>query len=106
MNQLNKCDLCRSTNLEFVDVVHDYNIGFKGNFNLYKCENCGLMFLNPQPSVEECPKYYTYDYYQKIDEYASIQKIVKISHFLCKKFMPKIQVFSRFFSRFLNMSEE
>jgi len=50
MNQLYKCDLCESTNLEFVDVIHDYNRGFKGNFNLYKCKNCGLMFLNPQPT--------------------------------------------------------
>jgi len=77
MKNLYKCDLCGSANLEFVEVIHDYNRGFKGNFDLYKCKNCELMFLNPQPTVEENLKYYTSDYYQKIDEGTGI-KIVKI----------------------------
>jgi len=89
VNQLNKCNLCESTNLEFVDVVHDYNRGFKGNFNLYKCKNCELMFLNPHPTVEEGLKYYTSDYYQKLDEGLGIQRLVKNFTFSLQKFHTK-----------------
>ncbi len=95
MNQLNKCDICGSTNLEFVDVVHDYNKGFKGNFNLYKCKNCELMFLNPQPTVEEGLKYYTSDYYQKLDEGTEIQRVIKNFRFSLQKFHSKNQNISK-----------
>ncbi|CEG11064.1 hypothetical protein MSIBF_A1070005 [groundwater metagenome] len=89
MNQLHKCDLCGSANLKFVDVVHDYNKGFKGNFNLYKCKNCSLMFLNPQLSVEEGLKYYPSCYYQKLDEDTGIRRIVKKFIFSLQKFYSK-----------------
>jgi len=97
LKNLDKCDLCESTILEFVDVVHDYNKGFKGNFNLYKCKNCDLIFLNPQPTVEESLKYYTSDYYQRTDEGTGIQKIVKNFTFFLQKFHTKNPNIFKFF---------
>jgi len=47
------------------------------------------MFLNPQPSVEEGLKYYTSDYYQKLDECTGIQRIGKIFTFSLQKFYAK-----------------
>ncbi|PKP57614.1 MAG: hypothetical protein CVT88_08650 [Candidatus Altiarchaeales archaeon HGW-Altiarchaeales-1] len=86
MTQLNNCDLCRSTNLEFVEVIHDYNQGFKGNFKLYKCKNCELMFLNPQPeSIEDYPDIYD----KRIDESTGMQRIAKNFGFFLQKFYSK-----------------
>ncbi len=89
MNKLNKCDLCGSKKLEILYELEDYNRGFEGTFNLYKCKNCGLMFLNPQLSLEESEKYYPADvYYRKIEEYSSIISSIN------SKFMKGLYVLS------------
>lgn len=59
MKILHKCDLCESEKLKVLYKVEDCNRGFEGVFNLYKCKNCGLMFLNPQPTFKELEKYYS-----------------------------------------------
>lgn len=89
MKNLNECNLCGSENLKFLHTLEDYNRGFEGVFKLYKCETCGLMFLNPQPSVEELTKYYTTYYYQKIDQSTGIKRIVKNFIFSLQKIYTK-----------------
>ena len=68
MKTLTKCDLCGSENLKFLYNTLDYNRGFKGTFCLWGCKNCGLIFLNPQLSPKELEKYYTPDYYKRIEK--------------------------------------
>jgi len=104
MNQLNTCNLCGSENLAFVDIVHDYNRWYSWDFKLYKCKDCGLMFLNPQPDSEEIMEYYTSDYYQKIGEGSGIQKVLRNLIFFVQKIYvknPKIFKMMFFFSPYV-----
>jgi len=60
------CNFCGSNNCKFL--FHGQDRSFKNDdgqlFDVVKCENCGLAYLNPQPTKEELKKYYTEDYDQ------------------------------------------
>ena len=51
------CDLCGSKSLDILlkDVT---TWEHKGRFTYVKCRNCGLVFLNPRPSIQGIIKYY------------------------------------------------
>ena len=55
-----KCPLCNSNKEEFL-----FNVGKWGkNYRAVKCNSCGFVFINPQPSKEEIEEHYNknYDY--------------------------------------------
>lgn len=60
-----ECPLCNSNNATEKASVHDRLLGIDGGFNLVKCRNCGLFYLNPQPTPFELNRYYpdSYDPY-------------------------------------------
>ena len=72
------CDLCDSD--KFTSLFHNYDRLYctKGIFNIVKCDNCGLVYLNPRPKREFIYEYYPDDYepynislndfYQKLNE--------------------------------------
>lgn len=72
------CELCESN--EFTLLFHNYDRlhRTKGIFNIVKCDNCGLVYLNPRPKREFIYEYYPDDYepynissngfYQKLNE--------------------------------------
>ena len=49
--KLSACVLCSSSSL----------LGFDASIALCKCEDCGLIFRNPRPSMEEITAYYSRD---------------------------------------------
>ena len=51
-----KCNYCNSDNYKRYQEATD--VFTKEVFNLVKCSDCGLVYLNPRPSVEEIGKYY------------------------------------------------
>lgn len=57
------CNLCKRDNTTFLFSASNMNQGPKGNFNLVKCKQCGLVYINPRPSIEELSKYYPEQYY-------------------------------------------
>ena len=81
-----KCNICRSSK---------YQLLFKGKdrlhrvdntlFNVVKCSNCGLVYLNPQPNQKELIKYYPKNYgpYKNINDVKfgffsrNLKKIIK-----------------------------
>jgi len=69
MNKIKKCDLCGESKFTFLFEGYDRKHGVPGLFNVYKCDNCGLVFINPQPNQEEITRYYPKD------EYYSLQRI-------------------------------
>lgn len=57
------CDLCGSKKHVFCFSNTDRMFPeIEGTFNIFKCKECGLMFLNPQPSPDELFKHYTSSY--------------------------------------------
>lgn len=63
MEQIKKCNLCKSSKLKPWGIGRDNLHNNPGEFKLSKCENCGLIFINPQPSLKEIGKYYPPEYY-------------------------------------------
>lgn len=59
-----KCNLCDSDNYKIILEVKDYRCQTTDEvFNLVMCKNCGLIYLNPMPAVEDLKNYYPEEYY-------------------------------------------
>ncbi|MBU4285014.1 class I SAM-dependent methyltransferase [Patescibacteria group bacterium] len=62
MNQI-KCIICNKDETKQLfagkDLLHKVD---DTKFNIVKCLNCGLVYLNPQPTLEGLKKYYPPDY--------------------------------------------
>ena len=58
------CDLCRSDKTEFVlrqrDLLHGVS---SQEFDLVRCAGCGLLYLNPRPTMTEIGRYYPEQYF-------------------------------------------
>ena len=59
----NNCNLCSSKYNTFLFKGKDHLHNIPGEFNIVKCKDCGLVFINPQPSQEELKKYYPNSYF-------------------------------------------
>lgn len=63
MHEIKNCDLCGQDKFKFLFKGFDKSHGITGEFNIVKCLNCGLVFLNPQPTSQELEKHYPKDSY-------------------------------------------
>jgi len=67
-----KCDLCRGDDLiSFLNDISSWE--YRGKFNLVKCLDCSLVFVNPRPSPRDMSQFYS------ADSYWGNQNIHKIS---------------------------
>lgn len=66
MKELKKCEICGKKFFQFLFKLTDKNLGVPGEFNFVKCENCGLIFMNPQPSSNELQKHYPKEKYYSL----------------------------------------
>lgn len=57
-----RCALCGSDNPELLFVGHDRLHRVPGEFNVVRCRECCLVYLNPRPTWNEMEKYYPVDY--------------------------------------------
>ncbi|MCK4518741.1 MAG: class I SAM-dependent methyltransferase [Candidatus Omnitrophica bacterium] len=60
------CNICNSN--RYTKLYDIKNNDTKETFNLVKCSNCRLVYINPQPSHEELSKYYFRDEYYSYGE--------------------------------------
>lgn len=65
------CNLCGSGKWELFQTVSVEQFGPPSQFKLVKCQDCGLVYLNPRPSPEQMKDYYPAAYYEDL---ASINK--------------------------------
>lgn len=56
------CDLCGSTNNNLLLKARDYRYGHSEMFNVVKCKECGLIYLNPRPTARAVLELYKKDY--------------------------------------------
>lgn len=62
-----KCNLCGSENFVHLFSASHY-LSYPEEFNIVKCKDCGLVFLNPRPDDEELNKYYSPEYFSEVAE--------------------------------------
>jgi len=57
-----KCNICGKDDYSFLLSGRDYRYNYKKEFNVVKCNQCGLIYLNPRPTFESIIKLYERDY--------------------------------------------
>lgn len=57
------CEVCESDRHQFLFEGKDRFFGAPGDFKIVQCEECGLIFVNPQPESAMLKKYYPEVYY-------------------------------------------
>jgi len=62
-NRLPECPACGSKKIAAFRTGVDYHYGIEGEYSTDRCANCGLVFLNPMPTVAELARFYPDDYY-------------------------------------------
>ncbi len=67
------CDLCGGTHHELLFVGGDRLFGIEGEFPLVRCQDCGLVFVNPRPSYEEMARFYPQDDYDLYNKAAGLK---------------------------------
>jgi len=72
----NPCNFCGHQRAEPFLTLSDLRLNLPGSWNLIKCENCGLLFLDPQPGWKELSAHYPKEYH------AYLGKDSKITDFL------------------------
>lgn len=63
MPQTIACNLCRNRTYHKLFVGKDYWLQNPGEFQLVRCDGCGVVYINPQPSQHELADYYPDNYY-------------------------------------------
>ncbi len=63
MKLLSNCPFCESTNHQFCYPQSDYFYAVPGAFDVVKCCDCGLFFINPQPESKDLAPHYPVNYY-------------------------------------------
>jgi len=56
------CNLCGSKNASIIYKAKDLLHGVEGQFDYVKCNDCGLVYMNPQVITEDLPKIYPDSY--------------------------------------------
>jgi SAM-dependent methyltransferase len=57
------CVVCGSSDIQLFLRTRDRHFGSKGEYNLSRCRQCGLIFIDPMLSESELGKLYPNDYY-------------------------------------------
>lgn len=81
---LEECPYCSSKKIKFLFKAPDRLTNLPGEFSLYKCQNCDLVFLNPRVKEESIKLLYSDELgYYKLKETTQIKNIL----YLIKKFL-------------------
>jgi SAM-dependent methyltransferase len=79
------CEVCGSHRHLFLFEGWDRIFGLPGIFTIVQCEECGLLFVNPQPEREALKDYYPRAYYARKSshyrEYSWLRKLVLKAYF-------------------------
>jgi len=67
------CDLCGGTHHDLLFVGRDRLFNIEGEFPLVRCQDCGLIFVNPRPSFEEMGRFYPQDDYDLYNKAAGLK---------------------------------
>jgi SAM-dependent methyltransferase len=62
METVEHCEICGGTDFSPLMKARDRLHGVEGEFQLVKCRNCGLVFINPRPDQEEIKRFYPSEY--------------------------------------------
>lgn len=71
------CNFCSHRQVEPFLALSDLRLNLKGSWNLVRCENCGLLFLDPQPGWEELSAHYPKEYHAYLRKDSKMTSILR-----------------------------
>ncbi len=83
-----ECAICCGNNEELLieaKNIHGAHLITEERFNLVKCKNCGLVYINPRPVQHEINKYYGFDFYSSDDRFKAFITELILPYFMLKK---------------------
>lgn len=73
MSRAVNCDVCGGRHHDLMFMASDRLFGIDGEFPVVRCQDCGLIFLNPRPGMEELARYYPQDDYDLYNKAAGMK---------------------------------
>lgn len=89
MKYKNKCEICGSNKCELLFNQEDKNLNIPGKFSIFRCNNCGVLFINPQPTSSELEKHYSNGMYYSLNKIDTKSKKLNIKILLYKTYFDK-----------------
>src|SRR6266404_1847967 len=80
------CPICQGARVYYLFSTSD--------FRVVRCNDCGLAFLNPQPSDAELSRIYTADYFLGSDTDAGRQKVREMKQATARLYLSQIRRYS------------
>jgi len=77
------CHVCRSARFYYLFSILDHRV--------VRCDDCGLVFLNPQPSDEELGRIYSADYFLGSESEAGRQAVSNLKQATARFYLSEIQ---------------
>lgn len=72
-----ECLICNSNNQKNIfSQCTDLEYAKGGKYNFYKCGNCGLIYINPVPSINELLSFYPSDYHGYTESRSALTKFL------------------------------
>ncbi|MFH1824874.1 MAG: class I SAM-dependent methyltransferase [Candidatus Firestonebacteria bacterium] len=71
------CSVCHSKTTKLLLVTKDYDWGIPGEFNIVRCDECGLVYVNPRPDKNEIQKYYPENYFYTVNKEDLYKEAIK-----------------------------
>lgn len=71
------CNFCGHSHAEKYLTLTDLRLNLPGSWNLMKCENCGLLFIDPQPVWEELSAHYPKEYHAYLRKDSRITDLLR-----------------------------
>lgn len=68
------CNICNGDNTEPIFTTEDV-LGTHDKFNIVKCLDCGLIYINPRPMKNEILKYYTSEYIPHLSKDSNLRNL-------------------------------
>jgi 2-polyprenyl-3-methyl-5-hydroxy-6-metoxy-1,4-benzoquinol methylase len=84
MKKLYKCKICNHKKIYKIFKQIDKNLGVPGNFRIFKCEKCKVIFLNPLPEKKDWIKYYPKERYYSLSKIDTSSLKTKLKIFIFK----------------------
>jgi len=87
------CEVCGSTDRQFLFEGWDRVFGIPGKFHLVQCKKCDLIFINPQPDIDTLKAFYPNVYYESnpshYREYSWLRRKVLEAYFGYEPLAPR-----------------
>ncbi|MDP2638262.1 MAG: class I SAM-dependent methyltransferase [Candidatus Levybacteria bacterium] len=98
--KIKSCVVCRFSKFEFMFFSKDRMFDIPGKFIVKKCNNCSLVFLDPQPSQNLLKKYYPSKKYYAYSRTNEKDIFMIVRNYLIRHYYAQ-DLFSRFISSFI-----